>query len=386
MDDKKSYRHQALIVCTLGGAQAGKTSLTAAMTKVVSRIGSTPVDSEDIESQLPVHHPISDGVGLNYRAVDYETSGRHYTQIDSLSDADTVKMLISGTPEVRGAIWVVSAVDGVTESSETQIRLASQTHIPVIITFLNQTERAEDPELIEICAMEIREMLADYGYEKENSPIIVGDALKALRYKGQNLDSEHWKPIVDLILAMGRCMPQPVNPVDLPLLMPIREVTDDPKGISTLRGEVMQGGLAVGHAIDIVGKGERVKTRLITLRDGEVQVDAEPGWISPGQVVSEPKSIKSHTVFEAAVYVMTPEECKTHVPLVGNDKPEIHLWTIDVTGHLHLPPDVPIVNPGEHAHVSIALDVPMALQVGTRFEIKKMGARIGMGVVTEILE
>ena len=386
MDDKKSFRHQALIVCTLGGAQAGKTSLTAAMAKVVSRIGSTPVDSEDIESQLPVHHPISDGVSLNYRAVDYETSGRHYTQIDSLSDADTVKMLISGTPEVQGAIWVVSAVDGVTDSSETQIRLASQTHIPVIITFLNQTERVEDPELIEICAMEIREMLADYGYEKENSPIIVGDALKALRYKGQNLDSEHWKPIVDLILAMGRCMPQPINPVDLPLLMPIREVTDDPKGISTLRGEVMQGGLAVGHAVDIVGKGERVKTRLIALRDGEVQVDAEPGWISPGQVVSEPKSIKSHTVFEAAVYVMTPEECKTHVPLVGNDKPEIHLWTIDVTGHLHLPPDVPMVNPGEHAHVSIALDVPMALQVGTRFEIKKMGARIGMGVVTEIVE
>ena len=386
MDDKKSFRHQALIVCTLGGAQAGKTSLTAAMAKVVSRIGSTPEDSEDIESQLSVHHPVSDGVSLNYRAVDYETSGRHYTQIDSLSDADTVKMLISGTPEVRGAIWVVSAVDGATESSETQIRLASQTHVPVIITFLNQTERIEDPELIEICAMEIREMLADYGYEKENSPIIVGDALKALRYKGHNLDSEHWKPIVDLILAMGRCMPQPINPVDLPLLMPIREVTDDPKGISTLRGEVIQGGLAVGHAVDIVGKGERVKTRLIALRDGEVQVDAEPGWISPGQVVSEPKSIKSHTVFEAAVYVMTPEECKTHVPLVGNDKPEIHLWTIDVTGHLHLPPDVPMVNPGEHAHVSIALDVPMALQIGTRFEIKKMEARIGMGVVTEIVE
>ena len=386
MDDKRGYRHEALIVCTLGGAQAGKTSLTAAMTKVVSRIGSTPVDSEDIEPQQASHHPISEGVGLDYRAVDYETSGRHYSQIDCRSHADTIKMLVSGSPEVRGAIWVVSAVDGVTESSETQIRLARQTHVPVIITFLNQTERVEDPELIEICAVEIRELLTDYGYEEENSPIIIGDALKALRYKGHNLDSEHWKPIVDLILAMGRCMPQPIKPIDLPMLMPIREVTDDPKGISTLRGEVIQGGLAVGHAVDIVGKGERVKTRLIALRDGEVQVDAEPGWISPGQVVSEPKSIKSHTVFEAAVYVMTPEECKTHVPLVGNDKPEIHLWTIDVTGHLHLPPDVPMVNPGEHAHVSIALDVPMALQVCTRFEIKKMGARIGMGVVTEIVE
>ena len=386
MDNKKDYRHQALLVCTLGGAQAGKTSLTAAVTKVVSRIGSTPADSEDVESKQPTHHPISEGVGLDFRAVDYETSGRHYTQIDCVSHADTVKMLISGTPEVRGAIWVVSAVDGVTEASETQIRLASQVRIPVIITFLNQTERVEDPELIEICAVEIRELLTTYGYAEANSPIIVGGALNALRYKGHNLDSEYWKPIVDLILAMGRYMPQPINPLNLPLLMPIREVTDDPKGISTLRGDVVQGGLAVGHAVDIVGKGERVKTRLVALRDDEVQVDAEPGWISPGQVVSEPKSIKSHTVFEAAVYVMTPEECKTHVPLVGNDKPEIHLWSIDVTGHLHLPPDVPMVNPGEHAHVSIALDVPMALQVGARFEIKKMGARIGMGVVTEIVE
>ena len=386
MDEKRGYRHQALVVCTLGGAQAGKTSLTAAMTKVVSRIGSTPAGSTDIESQHPVHHPINEGMGLDYRSVDYETSGRHYMQIDCVSQTDTVKMLISGSPEVRGAIWVVSAVDGVTELSEAQIRLARQTHVPVIITFLNQTERVEDPELIEICAVEIRELLTDYGYDEANSPIIVGDALKALRYKGHNLDSEHWKPIVDLILAMGSFMPQPINSLELPLLMPIREVTDDPKGISTLRGKVLQGGLAVGHAVDIVGQGERVKTRLVALRDDEVQVDAEPGWISPGQVVSEPKSIKSHTVFEAAVYVMTPEECKTHVPLVGNDKPEIHLWTIDVTGHLRLPPEIPMVNPGEHAHVSIALDVPMALQVGARFEIKKMGARIGMGVVTEITE
>ena len=234
--------------------------------------------------------------------------------------------------------------------------------------------------------MEVREILTDCGYEEERSPIIIGDALKALRYKGQNLDSAHWKPIVDLIFSMGRCMPQPIHPLDLPLLMPIREVSDDPKGISTLRGEIIQGGLAVGHALDIVGKGERIKTRLVGLKDDELQVDAEPGWLSPGQVVSEPKSIKSHTAFEAAVYTMTQEECHTHVPLVGNDKPEIHLWTIDVTGHLHLPPDVPIVTPGEHAHLAITLDVPMALQVGTRFEIKKMGTRIGMGVVTKLTE
>ena len=200
-------------------------------------------------------------------------------------------------------------------------------------------------------------------------------------------------------------MPQPLNPLDLPLLMPIRKVIDNPKGTSTLYGEVVQGGLAVGHPVDVVGKGDRIKTRCVGLRhsgtadstgekhdeegkrgEDEVQVDAEMGWITPGQVVSQPKSIRSHTAFEAAVYVMTQEECGTHIPLVGNDKPEIHLWTIDVIGHLHLSSEIAIVNPGEHATVQISLDVPMPLEIGTRFEIKKMDVKIGIGVVTEIIE
>ena len=242
--------------------------------------------------------------------------------------------------------------------------------------------------------MEIREVLTDCGYAEDESPIIVGDAEKAFNYKGQNLNSDHWKPIVDLIFAMNRCMPQPLNPLDLPLLMPIRKVIDNPKGTSTLYGEVVQGGLAVGHPVDVVGKGDRIRTRCVALRhseseetkEDEVQVDAEMGWITPGQVVSQPKSIRSHTEFEASVYVMTQEECGTHIPLVGNDKPEIHLWTIDVTGHLHLPSEVAIVNPGEHATVQILLDVPMALAIGTRFEIKKMDVKIGIGVVTETIE
>lgn len=398
MDEKRQYRHQGLTICTLGGVEHGKTMLTAGIIKVVSRIGSTQMDAANFESQQPTHHSIGQQTYVSYKGVDYETSGRHYTHIDGLSHGDNVKMLIGGSPGIRGAILVVSAVDGVTAEAEAEIRLASQVRVPTVVTFLNKAEKVKDPELIEICEMEIREILADCGYADEESPLIVGDAEKACNYKGQNLNSDHWKPIVDLIFAMNRCMPQPLNPLELPLLMPIRKIIDNPKGTSTLYGQVIQGGLAVGHPVDVVGKGDRIKTRCVGLRHGnaaslaeenaedEVQVDAEIGWITPGQVVSQPKSIKSHAEFEAAVYVMTQEECGTHIPLVGNDKPEIHLWTINVTGHLHLSSEVAIVNPGEHATVRISLDVPMAITIGTRFEIKKMEAKIGMGVVTEIIE
>lgn len=394
MDEKRQYRHQGLTICTLGGVEHGKTMLTAGIIKVVSRIGSAQTDPADFESQQPTHHSIGQQTYVSYKVVDYETSGRHYTHIDGLSHAENVKMLIGGSPAIRGAILVVSAVDGVTAEAEAEIRLASQVRIPTVVTFLNKAEKVKDPELIEICEMEIREVLTDCGYAEDESPIIVGDAEKAFNYKGQNLNSDHWKPIVDLIFAMNRCMPQPLNPLDLPLLMPIRKVIDNPKDTSTLYGEVVQGGLAVGHPVDVVGKGDRIRTRCVALRhseseetkEDEVQVDAEMGWITSGQVVSQPKSIKSHIEFEASVYVMTQEECGTHIPLVGNDKPEIHLWTIDVTGHLHLPSEVAIVNPGEHATVQILLDVPMALAIGTRFEIKKMDVKIGIGVVTEIIE
>jgi elongation factor Tu len=419
-----------LTISTLGGTGHGKTTLTAAIAKVVSRIGSAQIKEAAIDSQEPLHHSIMGRMGISYRAIDYETSGRHYTQIDCLSHADNVKMLISGSPAVRGAILVVSVVDGVTEETATQIRLASQTRLPAIVTFLNKSELVTDPELIELCEMEIRELLTTCGYGEGESPILVGDAAKALKYSGNNLGSEDWKPIVDLIFTMNRSMPQPSNRLELPLMMPIREVIDAPKGGSTVRGEILQGRLAVGYPIDIVGKGERIKTRCVGMRSHtgrpasdltpqplqgkregsppfrgsgkflsspregaggevenehvEIQVDSEPGWISPGQVVSEPKSLKSYTDFGAVVYVMTQEECGTHIPLVGNDKPEIHLWTIDVPGHLRLSSDLAIINPGEQADVQITLDVPMAMQIGTRFQIKKMGLTIGMGVVTEI--
>jgi elongation factor Tu len=391
MDERKTYRHQALPICTLGGAGQGKTTLTAAILRVVSRIGSAQMSAEAFAQQEPIHRLIGSHMTVNYRAVDYETSGRHYTHIDALNHADNVKMLIGGSPEIRGSILVVSPDEGVTTETEAQVRLASQVGVSAIVAFLNTNEKVKDSELLEICEMEVRELLTDCGYKEER--MIIGDAAKALQYKGQNLNSEHWKPIVDLIFAMNRCMPQPRSALELPLMMPIRRVIDNPKGPSTVYGEIIQGRLSVGTAVDIVGKGERIRTRCVGLkqssensRESEAQVDAEPGWITPGQVILDPKQGKSYTAFRAVVYVMTPEECGTHIPLVGNDRPEIHLWTIDVAGRLRLPAELAIVGPGEHASVNISLGVPMAMQVGVRFEIKKMGMTIGMGTATEILD
>ena len=301
-------------------------------------------------------------------------------------------MLIAGSPAIQGALLVVNAVDGVMHETESQVRLAGQTAVSAIVTFLNTADKMRDAELIEICEMEIRELLTDCGYTPENAPLIVGNAQNALRYRGKNLNSEQWKPIVDLIFAMNRCMPQPQDASDLPLLMPVRQVIDEPGDVAKLYGQVVQGRLAVGTPVDVVGKGDRIRTRCIGLKQSEgtdqayeVQVDAEPGWMAPGQVVTAPKKFRSYTNFEAAIYVMTPDECGNHSPLVGNDKPEINLWTIDVTGQLRLPPDVAIVNPGAHATVGVSLDVPMVLQPGVRFGVKKMGVEIGIGVVTEIL-
>ncbi|MCZ6681429.1 MAG: GTP-binding protein, partial [Candidatus Poribacteria bacterium] len=164
MDERRQYRHQALPICTLGGTGHGKTTLTAAVIRVVSRIGSTQTQADHFELEEPTHHSIGTQISVSYRLVDYETSGRHYTHIDGLTHADNVKMLVGGSPEIRGAIWVISAVDGVTEEAEAQVRLASQTGVPAIVTFLNKSEQVNDPELIEICEMEIREILTNSGY------------------------------------------------------------------------------------------------------------------------------------------------------------------------------------------------------------------------------
>lgn len=385
MDDKKGGAHLPLPICTLGATDHGKTTLTAAIAKVVGRIGSilSKVDTA-FDQQLHDHYPILDGVSITYRSIDYETSGKHYTQIDCETHLDIVKMLVSRAFTIQGAIWVVDAANGVTKESADHIRIANRLNLPTVISFLNTTSSSADDELINISKQEMRELLTEHGWDEETNPIIVGDANKALKYKGDRIDSEQWKPIVNLIFAMNRFMPSPVISDNLSPIMPIYEIVEEQKERVTIKGELIQGHLAVGHAVDIVGKGDRIKTKCLSIRENEVSVESEPDWLSVGQVLCHPKTIKAHSDYTALVYLLTQEESGTHLPLIENDKPDIHLWSIDISARLHLSPDMSIVSPGSNADISLSLELPMAMEVGTTFEVKKMGSRIGLGVVTSV--
>ena len=386
MTDKKENTHRRLPICTLGATGHGKTTLTAAIAKVVARIGAIHTNGDsDFEAQPPINHPIREGVGITYRSIAYETSGKLYTQIDCETDLDIVKMLISGSPTIQGGIWVVNAVEGITPDSEAQLRLAHQMHLPTVISFLNTGGIPKDDELLDICLQEMNELLSECGWGKDTAPIIVGDARKALLYKGDKLTSTQWQPIVDLIFAMNRKMPAPVDTTHLPLIMPIHEIVEEAKDQVSVRGEIVQGQLAVGQAVDIVGKGDRIKTRILSTKEDEVSVESEPDWLAVGQVLCPPKTIKSHSEFTALIYLLTHEESGTHIPLIENDRPDIYLWSIDMPAHLKLPPELSLITPGAYAHVSLTLDLPLAMVVGTRFEVKKMGSRIGFGVVTGVV-
>ncbi len=385
MTEKKEYTHRRLPVCTLGADGHGKTTLTAAMAKVIARIGAIHTEGDsDFEAQSPTHHPIREGVGITYRAIAYETSGKFYTQIDCEMSSDIVKMLISGSPRIQGAIWVVNAVEGVTADSEAHLQLASWLHLPTVLPFLNTIGVSEDDELLDICKQEMHELLNAYRNGDNTAPIIVGDARKALDYRGNQITSSQWQPIVDLIVTMNSTMPAPVNIERLPLIMPIYEITEAAKESVSVRGEIIQGQLAVGQAVDIVGKGDRIKTRVVGIKERDVSVESEPDWLSVGQVLCTPKTLKSHTEFTALIYLLTFEESGTHIPLIENDRPDIHLWGVDMPAHLHLPPGLSLVTSGTYAQVSLVLDLPLVMEIGTRFEVKKMGTRIGFGVVTSV--
>ena len=386
MTERKENTYNRLPICTLGADGHGKTTLTAAIAKVVARIGAIHTNgNNDFAAQTPISHPIREGVGITYRTIAYETSGKLYTQIDCETHLDVVKMLVSGSPSIQGAIWVVNAVEGVTPDSEAHLRLASQMYLPTVLSFLNTSDISKDDELIDICQEEMSELLSECGWGEEIAPITVGDVQKALDYRGDSLTSIQWQPIVDLIFAMNRTMPTPVNTARLPLIMPIYEITEETKESVSVRGEIVQGQLAVGQAVDIVGKGDRIKTRVLSTTEDEVCVESEPDWLSVGQVLCTPKTIKSHSEFTALIYLLTHEESGTHIPLIENDRPDIYLWGIDMPSHLKLPPELSLITPGDYAHVTLTLDLPLVMEAGTRFEVKKMGTRIGFGVVTGVL-
>ncbi|MEC7867284.1 MAG: GTP-binding protein [Candidatus Poribacteria bacterium] len=381
-------RHQSYpTICMFGGVKHGKTTLATAMLKVVQHIGATEIKDTQFQQIDPVSYRITEQLSTLFRTVKFETSGKHYRLIDSESHADLIKAIIGSSPEIQAAILVVRTTDGVTKEIIEQIQLANQIGIRTVFAFLNKVNMTEDPELIGMCQDETEELLTEYGYTGEKKPLtIIGDIDSALKYKGKDLGAADWQPIVDLIFSLAQHTLNPVLSNELPLIVPISKILEEKKGVTTIQGEKLRGQLAIGQNVDIVGKGDRIQTRCVGYNQTRIQIDAEPGWVTTGQIVSSPKQIRSYNQFKAAIYLMTVEESGIHMPIVGNDKPDIHLWTIDVSGHITLPPGIPIVNPGEHAIVLVELEIPMAMQVCTRFEIKKTNQLIGIGIVTEIVQ
>ncbi|RKU25697.1 hypothetical protein C6497_15155 [Candidatus Poribacteria bacterium] len=383
MNKKKTSSHLSLPICMLGADGHGKTTLTTVMERVIEKIGTIHSDSSnELFNQLPNHHPICEGVGFTYRSIDYETSGKHYTQIDCETHQDIVKLLVSGALDIQGAIWVVDADYGVTQESEELIRIANSVKVSNIVSFLN-IHNTDDNELVNICKQEMTEILTECGWNENNTPILVGDAHNAINYKTINLGSDQWKPIVDTISALNSIMPNPINKSELHLMFPIHKIVEENKETVTFSGELIQGHLSVGQSIDIVGKGDRIKTKCLNIKDHEITVESEPDWLSVGQVVCSPKTIKAHTEFTAIVYLLNQDESGTHIPIVENDKLEIHLWGIDIHARVQLPPGLSIISPGSNSDISVSLDLPLVMEVGTTFEIKKMDIRIGLGIVTE---
>ena len=374
-------------ICMFGGVKHGKTTLATVMLEVVQHIGATEIKHTQFQQMDPVDFRITEQLSTFFRVAKFETSGKHYKLIDGESHVDLIKAIIGSLPEIQAAILVVSITEGITKEITEQIQLANKIGIRTIFPFLNEVDIVEDPELIGMCQDETEELLTKYGYTGERKPLtIIGNIANALKYKGKDLGATDWQPIVDLIFSLAQHTPIPVLSNELPLIVPISRVLEEEKGVTTIQGEKLQGQLAIGQDVDIVGKGDRIRTRCVGYDQTRIQIDAEPSWVTAGQVVSSPKQIRSYHQFRAAIYLTPVEESGIHIPIVGNDKPDIHLWTIDVSGHITLPPSTVIVSPGEHAIVFLELEIPMAMQVGTRFEIKKTKQLIGIGIVIEIVQ
>jgi len=381
----------------LGHFGHGKTTLTAAMVKVLSKIGTVNVISDE-SSQNPYEH-----IPIACERVIYETSGKHYAHYDCVNHIDQIKFMIAGQEPIDGAILVVSSIDGVMPETEEQLHLAKKINIPNIFVFLNKIDLVKDRELIEINEMEIGELLNSCGYD-ETVSIVAGSAQKGCEYKGSNLDYEYWKPIVELVLKINTELPQPKDKIGQPFLMAVEDVFDvKGKGIA-VAGTTKRGRMAIGNSLELVGPQGTVSTRctgmiedidsLQTLETQEERREKRTGYllknieekpVGKGQVLAVPKSISTATLFEAAVYHLAIEEGGIHAPIVGNDRMQFDFWGIDVMGNVALPAEIGMIAPGQNAYATVGLDTAVAMEKGTRFVMNKNGGKVGVGIVIDVL-
>jgi elongation factor Tu len=378
---------------TIGHVDHGKTSLTAAITKVLSETGgATYVDYANIDKAPEERER---GITISTAHVEYETANRHYAHVDCPGHADYVKNMITGAAQMDGAILVVSAADGPMPQTKEHILLAKQVGVPTMVVYLNKVDQVDDPELLELVELEIREELSKRDFDGDNIPIVTGSALAALEDKNPEIGKES---ILKLMTAVDEWIPQPERPLDKPFLMPIEDVFSISGRGTVVTGRVETGIIKVGEEVEVVGIRDTQKTVVTGVEMFRKLLDQGQAGdnigallrgigredVERGQVLAKPGSITPHTDFKAEVYVLSKDEGGRHTPFFANYRPQFYFRTTDVTGEVVLPEGTEMVMPGDNVNLGVKLIAPIAMDPGLRFAIREGGRTVGAGVVAEI--
>ncbi len=386
-------------VGTIGHIDHGKTTLTAAITKTLSLKGGATFRAFDSIDNAPEER--ARGITIAIAHVEYETEKRHYAHVDCPGHADYIKNMITGAAQMDGAILVVSAADGPMPQTREHILLARQVEVPSLVVFMNKVDMVDDPELLDLVELEVRELLTKNQFPGDDIPVIRGSALKALESTSKDPNAEEYKCIFELMDAVDNYIPQPERAIDKPFLMPVEDVFGI-KGRGTVAtGRIERGVVKTGEEIEIIGMTKENKKVVVTgvemfkktLDYGEAGDNVgcllrgvEREDIERGQVLAKPGSIKPHTYFESQVYVLSKEEGGRHTPFFKGYRPQFYIRTTDVTGESELPEGTEMVMPGDNVNLKVRLIMPVAMEEGLRFAIREGGRTVGAGVISKIFE
>jgi len=385
-------------VGTIGHVDHGKTTLTAAITKVLSFKGQATFRAYDSIDNAPEEK--ARGITIATAHVEYETDKRHYAHVDCPGHADYVKNMITGAAQMDGAILVVSAADGPMPQTREHILLARQVGVPYIVVFMNKVDMVDDPELLDLVELEVRELLIKYGFPGNEIPVVRGSALKAMESTATDQGVPEYKCVLELMDAVDAYVPTPERPIDKPFLMPIEDVFTISGRGTVVTGRVERGVVKVGEEVEIVGLRETRKTVATGVEMFRKLLDEGRAGdnvgvllrgigkeeVERGMVLAKPGSITPHTKFKAEAYVLTKEEGGRHTPFFNGYRPQFYFRTTDVTGVAKLPDGVEMVMPGDNVAITVELIAPIAMEKELRFAIREGGRTVGAGVVTEVLE
>jgi elongation factor Tu len=384
-------------VGTIGHVDHGKTTLTAAITKTLALKGQANFRGFDTIDNAPEER--ARGITIAIAHVEYETEKRHYAHVDCPGHADYIKNMITGAAQMDGAILVVSAPDGPMPQTREHIVLARQVEVPAMVVFLNKVDMMDDPELLELVELEVRELLSTYGFPGDEIPIVRGSGLAALSSASTDPGAPEYAPIFELMRAVDDYIPTPERAVDQPFLMPVEDVFSIKGRGTVVTGRIERGVVKVGDEVEIVGLAEASRRVVVTgvemfqktLDQGQAGDNVgcllrgvERNEIERGQVLARPGSIKPLTRFSAEVYVLSKEEGGRHTPFFPGYRPQFYIRTTDVTGAIELPEGVEMVMPGDNIQMGVELIVPVAIEEGLRFAIREGGRTVGAGVVTQV--